>query len=71
MSAKTDTPVVTMICPNLACGHTVSTPESMRGTMVRCPYCNATFRVPTREQSMPPAVGDERNRQSAKRGARR
>ncbi|HMQ15409.1 MAG TPA: hypothetical protein PKC49_05485 [Phycisphaerae bacterium] len=37
---------VTMICPNLNCGRTVTTPSSNRGRTARCPYCNALFRVP-------------------------
>ena len=37
---------VTMICPNLSCRRTVVAPESARGKLVRCAYCDQLFRVP-------------------------
>lgn len=46
MGTVTDQNLVTMICPNLGCGRTVSAPTSARGKSVRCPHCNAAFRVP-------------------------
>jgi len=38
--------IITMICPNLNCGRTVTTSTCNRGRTARCPYCNALFRVP-------------------------
>jgi hypothetical protein len=46
MGTTTDLNVVTVICPNLGCGRTVSAPTAARGKSVRCPHCNAAFRVP-------------------------
>lgn len=37
---------VTMICPNLKCGRTVTAPESARGKVVRCAHCQSYFLVP-------------------------
>lgn len=37
---------VTMICPNLACGRTVSAPDAARGKVVRCTHCQQIFMVP-------------------------
>ncbi|MBU0617664.1 MAG: hypothetical protein KKI02_08095 [Planctomycetes bacterium] len=35
-----------LICPNLSCRRTLDVPESTRGKVLRCAYCNAPFRVP-------------------------
>jgi hypothetical protein len=45
-AAITTNDSVTMICPNLNCSRTITTPTANRGKTARCPYCNALFRVP-------------------------
>jgi len=42
-----------MICPNLKCGHTVVAPDSARGKVVRCAYCQQLFLVPTHHPNEP------------------
>lgn len=44
---------VTMICPNLDCQRTVCAPQSARGQVVRCAYCEAPFRVPAGKAAAP------------------
>lgn len=45
---------ISMICPNLGCGKAISAPASARGKIVRCPYCNAPFRVPETRRDQEP-----------------
>ncbi len=45
---------ITMICPNLTCRRTLSAPVSARGQVMKCPYCDAPFRVPTGNASPGP-----------------
>ncbi len=39
---------ITMICPNLTCGRTLTAPASARGKIMKCPYCDAPFKVPVK-----------------------
>jgi LSD1 subclass zinc finger protein len=38
---------VQLVCPSLRCRKLLSVPEEVRGLVVRCAYCQTTFRVPT------------------------
>ncbi len=67
---------VTMICPNLKCGKTVVAPDSARGKVVRCAYCEAAFMVPAapvavaelaQEQPPPEAVDDKDEKKKKKK----
>lgn len=64
MGTMTEQNVVTMICPNLGCGRTVSAPATARGQSVRCPHCNAAFRVPG--GAVAPAAADPLQKQKRK-----
>ena len=35
-----------LICPNLRCRKILSVPETVRGKLVKCQYCQTMFRVP-------------------------
>lgn len=37
---------VQLICPNLRCRKFLSVPEDVRGKLVKCQYCQTSFRVP-------------------------
>ena len=37
---------VQMLCPNLQCRKILSVPETVRGKVVKCQYCQSNFRVP-------------------------
>lgn len=53
---------VTMICPNLACQRTIAAATSLRGTTVRCAYCNTPFRVPEGDGGSAQHNGDTQKR---------
>lgn len=42
---------VTMICPNLKCGRTVTAADAARGKVVRCAHCQQLFMVPSATHS--------------------
>lgn len=46
---------VQLICPNLRCRKILSVPDEVRGKLVKCQYCQMTFRVP--EQRKTATVG--------------
>lgn len=37
---------ITMICPHLSCGRTITAPDTARGKVLRCSHCKRTFLVP-------------------------
>jgi hypothetical protein len=39
-----------MICPNLRCRKILSVPDEVRGKVVKCQFCQQTFRVPDATQ---------------------
>lgn len=58
---------VTLLCPNLSCGHTVTVGDNSRGQVVRCPFCSQQFLVPkakskpgTETQEASPATNEGR-----------
>ncbi len=46
---------VQLICPSLKCRKLLTVPDDVRGKMVKCQYCQTTFRVPDAKRSAPPA----------------
>jgi hypothetical protein len=52
---------VQMICPNLRCRKILSVPDEVRGKLVKCQYCQTTFRVPEpRKSGAPVAAGEKK-----------
>jgi len=39
---------IQLICPNLRCRKILSAPDEARGKLVKCQYCQMSFRVPER-----------------------
>jgi LSD1 subclass zinc finger protein len=37
---------IQLICPSLKCRKLLTVPDDVRGKMVKCQYCQTTFRVP-------------------------
>jgi len=37
---------VQLICPNLRCRKILSVPDEVRGKLVKCQFCQTSFRVP-------------------------
>lgn len=71
MATKTDTNLVTMICPNLACRRAVSAPEAARGKTVRCAYCQTPFRVPMSGDAPPPSEPENVSAEPASKGRKK
>jgi LSD1 subclass zinc finger protein len=46
---------VQMICPNLRCRKFLTVPDGVRGKLVKCQYCQTTFRVPDAKKPDPTA----------------
>ena len=45
---------VQLICPSLKCRKLLTVPDDVRGKMVKCQYCQTTFRVPdVKKHGMP------------------
>lgn len=47
---------VQLICPNLKCRKILSAPDEARGKLVKCQYCQMSFRVPERGKPAPSAT---------------
>ncbi len=49
---------VQLICPNLRCRKILSVPDEVRGKLVKCQFCQGSFRVPEsrKTQNTAPAV---------------
>ncbi|MGA2498980.1 MAG: hypothetical protein ABSH20_14660 [Tepidisphaeraceae bacterium] len=46
---------VQLICPSLRCRKLLTVPDDVRGKMVKCQYCQTTFRVPDGKKSSSPS----------------
>ena len=41
---------ISMICPNVKCGHFHNFPDEARGQVIRCLRCETQFRIPSRRR---------------------
>ena len=46
---------IQLICPNLNCRKRLTVPDDVRGKMLKCQYCQTTFRVPDGKKSIAPS----------------
>jgi hypothetical protein len=62
-----------VICPSLKCRKILSMPEDVRGSLVKCRYCEMEFRVPriNRSRAVVPAMVNESARAAAATSAAR
>ena len=44
---------IQLICPSLKCRKLLTVPDDIRGKMVKCQYCQTTFRVPEAKKTGP------------------
>ncbi len=44
---------IQLICPVLKCRKLLTVPEDVRGKIVKCQYCQTTFRVPEASKRHP------------------
>ncbi|MCC6240089.1 MAG: hypothetical protein IT448_07320 [Phycisphaerales bacterium] len=51
---------VQIICPNLRCRKILSVPDEVRGKLVKCQYCQTTFRVPIDKKAPAPQSSEEK-----------
>ncbi len=51
---------VSLLCPNLKCRKVLSVPDEVRGKMVKCQFCQNTFRVPDARPVGKPVVAAAR-----------